>query len=54
MYEGMASASTYLNEEDDLALSDSLAFAIIACQIKWLHITMFPVSAVAFSLTRLV
>ena len=50
----MASALACLNEEDDLALSGNLVFAIIACQIKWLHIMMFPVFTVTFNLTQLV
>ena len=30
-------------------LSGNLVFAIMACQIKWLHITMFHVPAVTFN-----
>ena len=35
-------------------LPGNLAFIILACQINWLHITMFSVSAAAFNLTQLV
>ena len=34
------------------ALSGNLVFTIMACQIKWLHSTMFPVSIVVLNLTQ--
>ena len=41
MYDGRASA-----------LSGNLVFTITACQIKWFHSTMFPVSIVVLNLTQ--